>query len=197
MIEKSARCASRLHEGDCLSSCILETDRLLFRHHEPGDLEAFCAMESDAEYRSPQRVHPRAELERSFREAWLPRKEMGLLATVYKPEGCYIGRCGLYPVRGDDGQVIPGEAVLAYYLARPYWGRGLATEAGRAFVRYGFEVLGLSRIEAGMNVNHFASIRVAEKLGFVHVRSGEGGGNRWHLYELLRPAGQSSNGLKP
>jgi RimJ/RimL family protein N-acetyltransferase len=166
---------------------LLETDRLAFRHHEPGDLEPYCAMESDPEYRGPQPVHPRAELERSFREAWLPPKALGLLATVYKPEGRYIGRCGLYPCRDDD-RVIPGEARLAFYLARPYWGRGLATEAGRAFVRYGFEVLGLSRIEAGMNARNVASMRVVEKHGFVRVRSGEGGGNRWHDYELRSPS---------
>jgi [ribosomal protein S5]-alanine N-acetyltransferase len=170
---------------------ILETERLLFRHHEPADLEPFCAMESDAEYRRPQPVHPRAELERSFREGWLLPKALGLLATVYKPEGRYIGRCGLYPRRDDDDQAVPGEAVLAYYLARPYWGRGLATEAGHAFVRYGFEVLGLSSITLGMNVQNLASIRVAEKLGFVRVRSGEGGGNRWYEYELKSPAAEA------
>lgn len=162
----------------------LETDRLLFRDHEPGDLEDFCLMESDPEYRGPQPVHPRAELERSFREAWLPPKAMGLLATVFKPEGRYIGRCGLYPCRDDSDQVITGEACLAFYLARPYWGRGLATEAGRAFVRYGFEVLGLTRIEAGINARNLASIHVVEKLRFHRVRSGEGGGSQWHLYEL-------------
>lgn len=171
---------------------VLETERLLFRQHEPGDLEPYCAMESDPEYRSPQPVHPRTELERSFVEAWLPPKVLGLLATVYKPEERYIGRCGLYPRRGDDGQILPGEAVLAFYLARPYWGRGLATEAGQAFVRYGFEVLGLSRISAGMNAQNLASIRVVEKLGFAWVRSGEGGGNQWHEYELERPSGLAS-----
>lgn len=166
---------------------VLETARLLFRQHEIGDLEPYCAMESDAEYRSPQPVHPRTELERSFREAWLPPKVMGLMATVYKPEGRYIGRCGLYSRRDDDGQLIAGEAVLAYYLARPYWGRGLATEAGKAFVRYGFETLGLTCIMAGMNAQNIASIRVAEKLGFIRVRSGEGGGSRWHDYERRSP----------
>jgi len=160
---------------------------LLFRHHEIGDLEPYCLMESDAEYRRPQMVHPRAELERKFREVWLPPKPMGLMATVYKPEGRYIGRCGLYPRRTDEGHLIAGEAMLAYYLARPYWGRGLATEAGHAFVKYGFETLGLSCIVAGMNARNLASIRVAEKLGFVRVRSGEGGGNRWHDYELRAP----------
>jgi ribosomal-protein-alanine N-acetyltransferase len=111
---------------------------------------------------------------------------MGLWATILKPEDRYIGRCGIYRRVDDNNQVIPGEATLAYYLARPYWGRGLATEAGRALVQYGFETLGLTRIVAGMNVKNLASIRVAEKLGFQCVRSGEGGGNRWHQYELVK-----------
>lgn len=90
----------------------LETERLLFRDHEPADLEPYCEMESDPAYRWPQKVHPRAELERSFREAWLLPKPMGLLATVHKPDGRYIGRCGLYPLRTEEGIVVPGEAQL-------------------------------------------------------------------------------------
>jgi ribosomal-protein-alanine N-acetyltransferase len=167
---------------------ILETERLLFRHRQENDLEAFCEMESDPVYRWPQPVHPRSELERSFREGLLPPKSFGLLATVFKPEGRYIGRCGLYPLRNDANEVVPGEACIAFYLARPYWGRGLATEAGRAFVEYGFGQLGLARIEAGMNVKNLASIRVIEKLGFAWARSGEGGGSSWHLYELRKVA---------
>jgi [ribosomal protein S5]-alanine N-acetyltransferase len=167
---------------------ILETDRLLFRDHEPRDLEPFCEMESNPEFRWPQPVHSRIELERSFREAWLTPKAMGLAATIYKPDGRYIGRCGLYPARDGNGQEISGEAMLACYIARPYWGRGFATEAGRAFVDYGFETLKLNRIEAGMNAQNLASIRVAEKLGFSWCRSGEGGGSHWHLYEMRNPA---------
>ena len=161
----------------------LESARLLFRDHVPDDLEPYCAMESDPEYRWPQPVHPRAELERSFRSTWLPPKPMGLYATVYKPDGAYIGRCGLYPARTDDGTLRPRVATLAYYLARPYWGRGLATEAAQAFVAHGFGALGLTCIQAGVNARHAASIRVLEKLAFVRVRSGEGGGEAWHDYE--------------
>lgn len=167
---------------------ILETERLLFRDHEEEDREPYCAMEMDAEYRHPQRPRTREEAESTFREVWLPRKSLALRATVFKPDDCYIGMCGLYPSRGPDDALIPGEARLAYYLARPYWGRGLATEAGHAFIRYGFAELQLTRIVAGANAANLASNRVLQKLGFVWVRSGEGGGNRWHAYELRNPS---------
>ena len=165
----------------------LETERLMLRDHQPQDLAAFCEIESDPEYRWPQQVHPRAELERSFREVWLPPKEMGLLATVFKPDGRYIGRSGLYPFRTETDLLVPNEASIAFYLARTCWGRGLATEAGRALVTHGFRELGLTSIHAGVNAQNTASRRVLEKLGFRLVRSGEGGGNRWHEFELPHP----------
>ena len=166
----------------------LETDRLLFRDHEEADLDASCEMDADPEFRHPFAPLTREEAERSFREGWLPTKPMGLLTTIYKPESHYIGRCGLYPHRDDEDRIITGEAVLAFYLARPYWGRGLATEAGHAFIDYGFRVLGLSRIVAGANTKNLASNRVIEKIGMKWVRSGEGGGNTWHSYEIVRPS---------
>ena len=165
----------------------LETERLILRDHELADLEPFCAMESDPLYRGHQPVHPREELERRFRNTWLPRKEMGMLATVLKEDGRYIGRTGLYPFRTDAGVIVPGEATLAFYLARPHWGRGLATEAGRAYVEHGFRDLGLTKIHAGMNAANLASVRVIEKLGFSWVRSGGDAATQWHDYEILPP----------
>lgn len=164
----------------------LESPRLIFRDHEPQDLEPYCEMESDAVYRAHQPVHPRQELERSFTQRWLPTKAMGLLATVLKADGRYIGRTGLYPFRTEDGAIVPREATLAFYLARPYWGQGLATEAGRAFIEHGFRDLGLIKIHAGMNAANGASMRVIEKLGFTRVRSGGDATTQWHDYELAR-----------
>jgi ribosomal-protein-alanine N-acetyltransferase len=144
-------------------------------------------MESDQIYRAHQPVHPRQELERSFRESALSPKEMGLRATVLKADGTYIGRTGLYPFRTDEGVIVAREATLAFYLARPYWGRGFATEAGRAFIDHGFRDLGLKKIHAGMNAANSASQRVIEKLGFSWVRSGGDATTQWHDYELANP----------
>src|SRR5687768_6282799 len=99
----------------------LETSRLILRDHEPNDLEAFCAIESDPEYRWPQVVHPREVLERSFREAWLRPTPLGLWATECRATRRYIGRCGLYPHRTEAGAVVPRELTLGLYLARTEW----------------------------------------------------------------------------
>ena len=68
------------------------------------------------------------------------------------------------------------------------WMRGIATEAGKAWVDYGFAQLGLTRIEAGVNADNVASLRVVEKLGFQWIRSGGTDGVRWHDLELRKPA---------
>lgn len=156
----------------------LESVRLIYRDHKPADLEAYCEMESDAEYRFPQIVHPQAELERSFWNATLPVKEMGLLATVKKADDTYIGRTGLYPFRDERDEIVPGEAWLAYYIARPYWRQGFAREAAAAFIEHGFRSLGMHRIHGGASPDNVASLRILEGLGMARVSAG--------LYQISR-----------
>ena len=68
-------------------------------------------------------------------------------------------------------------AEVGYEIARRWWGRGLAGEAVAAVVGYGFSVLGLHRIEAGVLPENHRSVRVLEKLGFL-----EEGLRRDYLY---------------
>ncbi len=64
--------------------------------------------------------------------------------------------------------------MLAFYIARPYWGRGFATEAGRAFVEYGLHTLGLSRIVAGVSIANVVSNKALQKAGLTFTQSGGG-----------------------
>lgn len=69
-----------------------------------------------------------------------------------------IGGCGLQP--GEDGGVE-----LGYWVARPYWGLGFATEATRALV-HAARAMGHRQILARHAVDNPASARVLRKLGF-------------------------------
>jgi len=51
-------------------------------------------------------------------------------------------------------------------LARAYWGQGLITEAVGAIVAFGFNQIGVNRIEATTNLHNVASIKVLYKVGF-------------------------------
>jgi ribosomal-protein-alanine N-acetyltransferase len=74
-------------------------------------------------------------------------------------------------------------ATSGFYLAREYWGRGIATEAGRAFIEFGFTQLHLRRIVAAVKVGNAASVSVLQKLGFVLVQT-ERGVRSFHHHEL-------------
>jgi RimJ/RimL family protein N-acetyltransferase len=106
------------------------------------------------------RDETREELE-WFLDGHPEHPELGLWATIHKPSGRFIGRCGLLPWTIDDRQ----EVEVAYLLAREFWGRGLATEAASAIVRYGFGRLALSRLICLIDPANQASIGVAERIG--------------------------------
>jgi [ribosomal protein S5]-alanine N-acetyltransferase len=148
---------------------VLETERLRFRPHTLDDLEPFCALEADPEVRRFVGGAPRTreKAEQKLRASLLKpaTDRLSLWATLLKPDDRYIGYCGVYPHFGTEGPV-PGEGALGYTLARGYWGRGLATEAARAFVDFGFDELRLRRIVAMVEVGNGASVRILEKLGF-------------------------------
>ena len=143
---------------------ILETERLIFRHLEPADLDALAALYADPEIRRyfPEGTltldETREELE-WFLNGHPDHPELGLWATLHKPTGAFIGRCGLLPwtIDGVD------EVEIAYLIAKPWQRQGLGAEAARALVRHGFETLGLTRMIALIDPKHEASIKTAEK----------------------------------
>jgi RimJ/RimL family protein N-acetyltransferase len=79
-------------------------------------------------------------------------------------------------LRGDGAPLLvggigigrrDGEAPeLGYWIARRWWGRGFATEAGRAVIDHARHALRLPRLEAGHFIDNPASGRVLAKLGF-------------------------------
>ena len=69
-----------------------------------------------------------------------------------------VGACGL-------GRRPSGSVELGYWIARPYWSRGFATEACEALVAIA-RALGLECLEGSHFVDNPASARVLEKLGF-------------------------------
>jgi len=166
---------------------ILETDRLLFRQHVIADIDAYCAMEADPDFRRYVGGKPRTreEAEKRFMLSLEPAtNRLSMWATVFKQDGRYIGRCGVYPHFGHDGKPVPGEASLGLYIAKEYWGRGFATEAGKAFVRFGFDKLKLKRIVTVIDARNDVSVHVIEKLGFELVKSETGGPRSFYHYSL-------------
>ncbi len=72
-----------------------------------------------------------------------------------------VGGIGFGPMPGSVGV-----REFGYWIARPYWGLGFATEAGRALLANARDTLRLKRLDAGHFVDNPASGRVLAKLGF-------------------------------
>ncbi len=145
---------------------ILETERLILRHQVIQDLDALWVLYCDPEITryipdAPRsREEAKEELERHMNGH--PRfPELGLWATIHKETCKHIGRCGLLPWTIDERQ----EVEVAYTITREDWGQGLATQAAKAILDYGFEHLNLSRRVSLIDSENVASQKVAEKIG--------------------------------
>ena len=84
---------------------------------------------------------------------------------VYRENQERIGFCGFDRLWGGE------EIEIGYWLAPDYWGKGLATEAAQAVMRYGRDTLGLRQIVAVAQPENKASIRVLKKLGMIREKN--------------------------
>ncbi|WP_183572453.1 GNAT family N-acetyltransferase [Mucilaginibacter sp. X5P1] len=172
-------------ERDNAQLIILVSERLIFRQHIMADMDAYCDMEQDPDVRKFVGGYARSREDaesRFLNGAFQPVNDrLAMWATILKSENKYIGRCGLYPHFNVDGNPIKDEATLAFYIARGYWGRGFATEAGQAFIRFGFDVLKVKRIVATIQVGNDPSVHVIKKLGFMLCHTESGPRSFYHL----------------
>jgi len=143
---------------------IVETERLALRAWERGEADALFELMRDAEVmRYVGDGRPWGGVERA-REwlGWMDDSQRGRgfcrWAVVERDCGRVVGLCGSFDVLG--------KVDFGYLLARDRWGRGYASEAGRAALRHGFERLGFGEVVARTAPENYASRRVLEKLGF-------------------------------
>ncbi len=139
------------------------TERLLLRPGWPEDARALYQAIADERI-----VRNLASAPWPYRladaEAFLSTERdpasMGLLMfrrTAAAPE--LVGCAGF-------GRRPSGAIEFGYWVARPHWGKGYATEAGRALVELARDSLRMSKLHAGHFLDNPASGRVLEKIGF-------------------------------
>jgi RimJ/RimL family protein N-acetyltransferase len=87
------------------------------------------------------------------------------------------------------------EVEVAYLLGKAFWGKGLATEAARAGLQYGFEDIELESIVAIVHPENIASQRVIEKLGMLFVDQSHYFGMDCYRYSIERSSFDSEAGL--
>ena len=90
------------------------------------------------------------------------KQQIGFLACELKETCEFVGICGLLPQLSINER---DEIEVGYLFVRDFWGCGLATEAARACMDYGFQKKGFKRIISLIDPNNHKSIRMAERNG--------------------------------
>ena len=144
---------------------IIEADNCRIRSWENRDVERLPIVANDmrvARYLRHRFPHPYTSEDAA---RWLALVADSPDATHFAIEvdGTLAGAVGIERLTQEH----VGVGDLGYWLGHAYWGRGIATSAVRAVVRYGFETLDLRRLEAPVMSGNLASARVLEKAGFV------------------------------
>jgi RimJ/RimL family protein N-acetyltransferase len=138
----------------------IETDRLRLRPFRSADAGEFARLAGDWAVASMTSDIP-YPFSRRQAFAWLAPMR-GEVRFAIEREGQLIGGAGFY-------RRASGTAELGFWLGRPWWGHGYATEAARVVLREGLKNPRLPGYSSAHFVDNRASERVLRKLGFQPV----------------------------
>lgn len=143
----------------------LRTERLLLRPFVAADADAIYTLQCNARVLRYWDSPPWTERGRAdaFIASCRKMEEDGSGArlAIETDDGRFIGWCAMFgwnPAFRSLG--------IGYCFHEAAWGKGYATEAVRAMLRWAYESLDLNRVEAELDTRNGASARVLEKLGF-------------------------------
>lgn len=150
------------------ANTILTTERFILREFDITDAKVFYHLNQDSEVLKFTGDVPFDSVEES--EEFIRNYShyalygYGRWAVVLKESNEVLGWCGLkYHSEGYSD--------IGYRFFRKYWGQGFATEAAKASLKYGKEVLKLDPIWGRVSKDNVGSIRVLEKIGMTYFKS--------------------------
>lgn len=151
---------------DSKTPLALKSERLVLRPLETGDADAITRLVNDWDV-----VRHTAMIPFPY------QRQMAVDFILSQAEVSRTGSFNLVIMRQEDRQVMgciglirgpqADEAELGYWLGKPFWSQGYASEAVGRLVAFAFEELGLQRLIASAVPTNLASHRVQEKNGFV------------------------------
>lgn len=146
---------------------VIETERLVLRPYAEGDLPRQVELANDEKVLRMTGSMPYPYTEADARK-WLQTHADDIAKgthypfAICDPEQGLIGYVGLF--LRDNGLYE-----LGYWIAREWWGKGVASESCAAALQWAREKLGLRVAQAKVFTDNPASVRVLEKLGFLRT----------------------------
>ncbi|MDQ7729948.1 GNAT family N-acetyltransferase [Halomonas sp. SpR8] len=152
--------------SQALFSPVIETERLSLRPLVISDSESLLKIFSDPEVMRYWNTAPWVTIQDSLDFINESNESMGLqeslvLGVYIKSTGEMAGKCMLFSFVKESKR-----AEIGFGLGRACWGKGFIAEAGEALIQYGFNSLGLRRIEAEIDPDNQSSAKALVKLGF-------------------------------
>jgi RimJ/RimL family protein N-acetyltransferase len=149
----------------------LETERLILRQFRKEDLDAHAATLGDEEIMRHVGGKP-VSREDSWRRLLMgigmwSTVGMGPWAVELKSDGRMIGHCGFFQFERDMTPSIKGEPEMGWIFDRSVHGHGIALEACLAALEWAEQTLKSDSYPAIIDFENAASIKLAERLGFV------------------------------
>ena len=149
---------------------MIETERLRLRKYTPDDFDALYELLSDPETMQ----HYPAPFDEERTRNWIrwnldnyEKYGFGLWAVELKETGVAIGAMGYGPSCDCKLPARDNEPIIGYWIAKPYWNRGICTEALGLMVEHIRCMTDIRSLISGHYVDNPASGRVMQKCGFV------------------------------
>ncbi|GAB0156749.1 GNAT family N-acetyltransferase [Chryseobacterium sp. Alg-005] len=148
----------------------LETERLILRNFEAGDVDRMFLLDSNPEvmkYIGMPPLNDKRDSERVIRmiQQQYTDNGIGRLAVIEKESGLLIGWSGLKlltePINGYQNIYD-----LGYRFIPEFWGKGYALESAKASLDFGFTILKAEIIYAHAHSENTGSNHILKKLGF-------------------------------
>jgi len=138
------------------------------RKYRLSDLDSLCELFIDNNILDNLGTLTKKQLSKKKEEIWIIKaikrqkeKKPNSLDWAIEANSEYVGGIGIHDIDWDKQK-----AEIGYWIGKPYWGKGIATEAVKQLVRLLFRRYKFMRISGLIYADNLASQRVLEKVGF-------------------------------
>ncbi|MFZ0598794.1 MAG: GNAT family N-acetyltransferase [Flavobacterium sp.] len=169
----------------------IETERLLLRELLISDAEGMFELDSNPKVHLFLGNKPVKDIEESLdhiKNIQQQYKNVGIgrWAVILKETNEFLGWSGIKLIKNEINR-HKDFYELGYRFIEKHWGKGYATEAGKAFVDYAFNVMKVEALYAYADAGNENSRKILEKLGLHYVNSFQYEGELEVWYELKNP----------
>ena len=171
----------------------IETDRLLLRPLELSDAKDMFAMDSNPEVHKYLWQTPAKEIDEVIKVIEYVNRQyetnnIGRFATVVKATGEFIGWTGIKYVNDHVENGNTNFFDYGYRLNEKFWNKGYASEATKAWLDYGFNVMKVEKMNAYTHAENGASNHILEKHGMQFIEDYlDKDGIKWKWWQMENP----------